>query len=119
MEILIVDDSNFMLNVLKNVLKNLKIDEIYTANDGDEAVETYKDNRPDLVLLDIVMDNVDGIEALEQIKDFDEEAKVLMISAVGQQETVKEALEKGAEGFIKKPFENQKVQEKIKEVSDL
>lgn len=119
MEILIVDDSNFMLNVLKNVLKNLDIDEIYTANDGTEAVQIYKDERPDLVLLDIVMDNMGGIEALEQIQDYDQDAKVLMISAVGQQETVKEALEKGAEGFIKKPFENQKVQEKIKEVAEI
>jgi two-component system chemotaxis response regulator CheY len=108
-----------MVNLLKNVLENLEIDEIYAANDGNEAVEVYKDKEPDLVLLDIVMDQMDGIEALEEIQSINSDAKVLMISAVGQQDTVKEALEKGAEGFIKKPFENSKVKDKIRETVDL
>lgn len=116
MSILIVDDTAFMRKVLQNILDDIGIDTVYTAENGEEAVDVYLDKKPDLVLLDIVMEEMDGIEALKAIKKHDPDAQVLMISAVTQVYRINEAIEAGAEGFITKPFENQEVKEKVQEL---
>jgi two-component system, chemotaxis family, chemotaxis protein CheY len=109
-KILIAEDSQFMRNVLKDILSDYKI--VETSN-GKEALEKYQSEKPDLVLLDIIMPEVDGIEVLKSIG---KEAKVIVISAVGQEKMVEEAKNLGALDYIIKPFENEKILEKIKEV---
>jgi two-component system chemotaxis response regulator CheY len=116
MNVLIADDSSFMVKVLQNVLEPMDFEQIYTASDGGEAVEKYEEHKPGLVLLDIVMDNMDGISALKQIKKIDDSATVLMISAVGQEDTIDEAMDEGAEDFITKPFDNDDVRDTIEDV---
>jgi two-component system, chemotaxis family, chemotaxis protein CheY len=109
-KILIVDDSQFMRGILMDMLA-AEGHEIVEAQNGKEALEKFESAKPDLVLLDIIMPEVDGIEVLKKIG---QEAKVLVISAVGQEKMVTEAKALGALNFIVKPFENEKVLEIIK-----
>lgn len=119
MDVLVADDSSFMLKVLKNVLSPLDFENVYTASDGGEAVEKYEEHKPDVVLLDVVMDNMDGVTALKKIEAQVGDPMVIMVSAVGQDSTVDEALEAGAEDFINKPFDNDEVRDKIAEMADV
>ena len=86
------------------------------AGDGEEGVAKYKDLKPDLVTMDIVMPKMNGIEALKAIKEFDPAAKVIMCTAVGQEQMVKLAIKTGAKGYIIKPFQAPKVLEEVKSV---
>ncbi|MFB6203617.1 MAG: response regulator [Candidatus Nanohaloarchaea archaeon] len=119
MKALVTEDSSFMRKILVNILEDLGFDEIKEAENGEQAVEKYRDSRPDIVLLDIVMEEMGGIEALKQIKEMESDATVIMISAVGQQEMVDEAMDLGAEEFVEKPFENDDVKATIKDVLDM
>lgn len=119
MEALVVDDSGFMRNMMKDILDDLSFDKIYEAENGQEAVEISKEEKPDLATMDIVMDEMGGIEALEKIKDQRNNVKVVMVSAVGQEEMVKEANELGAEEFVDKPFDKEDVKDTISEIMDL
>ncbi len=114
--ILIVDDTLFMRTLLKNILFSGGHDIVGEAGDGDEAIEKYKALKPDLVTMDVVMPKVNGIEALKGIKAFDPNAKVVMCTAVGQEQMVKLAIKTGARGYIVKPFQAPKVLEEIKNV---
>lgn len=116
MNVLITDDSSFMRKILRNILEDMEFDNIWEADDGNEAVEMCEEKHPDLVLLDIVMESMDGIDALEEIQEMDADVDVIMISAVGQQQMMTKALDKGADAFIKKPFENDKVRETVNDV---
>lgn len=112
--ILIVDDSSYMRGVIKKVLKADGYAEMLEAADGEAATSIYAKERPDVVLMDIVMPNKSGIEALRSIRELDPDARVVMVSAVGQEVIVKEALAMGASGFIIKPFDEAQVQNAIK-----
>jgi two-component system chemotaxis response regulator CheY len=114
--ILIVDDTLFMRTLLKNILFSGGHDIVGEAADGDEAVAKYKDLKPDLVTMDVVMPKVNGIEALKQIRAMDPSARVVMCTAVGQEQMVKLAIKTGARGYIVKPFQAPKVLEEIKNV---
>jgi two-component system chemotaxis response regulator CheY len=114
--ILIVDDTLFMRTLLKNILFSGGHDIVGEAADGDEAVTKYKDLKPDLVTMDVVMPKVNGIEALKQIRAMDPGARVVMCTAVGQEQMVKLAIKTGARGYIVKPFQAPKVLEEIKNV---
>jgi two-component system chemotaxis response regulator CheY len=114
--ILIVDDTLFMRTLLKNILFSGGHDIVGEAADGDEAVAKYKDLKPDLVTMDVVMPKVNGIEALKQIRAMDPGARVVMCTAVGQEQMVKLAIKTGAKGYIVKPFQAPKVLEEIKTV---
>jgi two-component system chemotaxis response regulator CheY len=114
--ILIVDDTLFMRTLLKNILFSGGHDIVGEAGDGDEAVAKYKDLKPDLVTMDVVMPKVNGIEALKQIRAMDPGARVVMCTAVGQEQMVKLAIKTGAKGYIVKPFQAPKVLEEIKNV---
>jgi two-component system, chemotaxis family, chemotaxis protein CheY len=116
-KILLVDDSEFMRAVLKNILKDQGY-EILEIDDGEKAIEKFKVEKPDLVLLDIVMPKMDGVAVLHSLKDIDCEAKIIMISAVGQDSTIKECQDLGAKGFIVKPFDGTQVLEAVKKVLD-
>lgn len=102
--ILIVDDSRFMRQWLKKLLQQKSTCKITEAKNGHEAVEIYKKTRPDLVLMDIVMQNSSGLDALKEIIAFDAYAKVIMCSSMGTKQHVLEALEIGAKDFVVKPF---------------
>jgi len=114
--ILIVDDTLFMRTLLKNILFSGGHDIVGEAGDGDEAIAKYQELKPDLVTMDVVMPKVNGIEALKGIRAIDPNAKVVMCTAVGQEQMVKLAIKTGAKGYIVKPFQAPKVLEEIKNV---
>lgn len=114
--ILIVDDAAFMRMMIKDILEKNGYQVVAEAQDGAEAVEKYKEHSPDLVTLDITMPEMDGITALKEIRNYDENAKVIMCSAMGQQSMVIDAIQAGAKDFIVKPFQADRVLEAIKKV---
>lgn len=101
--VLIVDDAEFMRMTIKQMLEG-KVNVVGEAADGQEAVEKYKVLHPDIVLMDITMPVMSGIEALKEIKAYNPEARIIIVSAMGQEQTVREAILHGAETFIVKPF---------------
>ena len=117
-KILVVDDAAFMRMNLKNILTNEGFGEVVEAENGEIAVQKYKNEKPDLVTLDITMPEMDGIEALEKIKEDDPDATVIMCSAMGQQSMVIKAIELGAKDFIVKPFDKGKIKEAVSKVLD-
>jgi two-component system chemotaxis response regulator CheY len=112
--VLIVDDALFMRMMIKDILSKDGLDVIGEAENGVEAVKKYAELHPDLVTMDIVMPEMDGIEAVRNIMKLDPAARVLMCSAMGQQPLVVEALEAGAKDFIIKPFQPSKVVEAVR-----
>lgn len=111
--VLIVDDAAFMRMMIKDILTKNGYEVIGEASDGAQAVEKYKELKPDLVTMDITMPDMDGIAALKEIKKIDKDAKVIMCSAMGQQAMVIEAIQAGANDFIVKPFQADRVIEAI------
>jgi two-component system chemotaxis response regulator CheY len=113
--VLIVDDSMFVTKQIGQILSSEGFDVVGTAGDGEAGVEKYKELFPnvDLVTLDITMPKMDGITALEKIIEFDKNAKVIMVSALGKQDLVKDALIKGAKNYIVKPLDREKVLERV------
>ena len=116
-KVLIVDDAAFMRKLLKNILFSGGFDIVGEAENGKQAVELYKKLRPDIVTMDIIMPEMNGIEALKEIKKIDPNAKVIMCTAVGQEQMVKTAIKFGAKGYIVKPFQAPKVIEELKKVA--
>lgn len=114
--ILIVDDTMFMRTLLKNILFSGGHDIVGEAGDGKEAVAKYEELKPDLVTMDVVMPNMNGIEALQAIKKLDPGARIIMCTAVGQEQMVKLAIKSGARGYVVKPFQAPKVLEEVKSV---
>ncbi|MCD1257809.1 response regulator [Paenibacillus athensensis] len=112
--ILIVDDAAFMRMMIRDILTKNGYEVCGEANDGNQAVERYKELKPDLITMDITMPEMDGIAALKEIKKLDGNAKVIMCSAMGQQAMVIDAIQAGAKDFIVKPFQADRVIEAIK-----
>lgn len=113
-KILIVDDAAFMRMMIKDILSKNGYEVVGEANDGSQAIEKYKELKPDLVTMDITMPEMDGISALKEIKKLDGNARVIMCSAMGQQAMVIDAIQAGAKDFIVKPFQADRVIEAIK-----
>jgi two-component system chemotaxis response regulator CheY len=111
--ILVVDDAAFMRMMIRDILVKEGY-EIHEAVSGRDAIEKYGQIRPDLTTMDITMPEVDGISALRAIRESDPDARVLMVSAMGQQRMIVEALEAGALDFLIKPFQPTKVLETVK-----
>jgi two-component system, chemotaxis family, chemotaxis protein CheY len=113
--VLVVDDSVFVQKQLKQILTSERFEVVDVANDGLEGVNKYKLIKPpvDLVTMDITMPNMDGITALKNIIEFDPNAKVVMISAIGREDLVKQALIAGAKNYMVKPLDRKKVVERI------
>jgi len=111
--ILVVDDAAFMRMMIRDILAREGY-VIQEAVNGRDAIEKYRETRPDLVTLDITMPEVDGIEALQEIRKINPEARVLMVSAMGQQKLIMDALEAGAADFLVKPFQPTKVLQTVK-----
>ena len=114
--ILICDDAAFMRMMIKDILTKNGYNVAGEAENGLKAVEKFKEVNPDLVLMDITMPEMDGIQALKEIKKIDGGAKVIMCSAMGQQSMVIEAIQSGAKDFIVKPFQADRVLESIRKV---
>jgi two-component system chemotaxis response regulator CheY len=112
-KVLIVDDAAFMRMMIKDIMTKNGYEVVGEAANGAEAVAKYKELKPDVVTMDITMPEVDGIQALRQIKSMDSNAKVLMCSAMGQQSMVIEAIQAGARDFIVKPFQAERVIEAL------
>ncbi len=115
-KVMVVDDSVFVTKQLQQILVSEAYDVVATAENGEVALEKYKEMCPDidLVTMDITMPKMDGIEALRKLVEFDKNAKIIMISAIGKQDLVKEALILGAKNYIVKPLNRNKVLERIK-----
>ena len=114
--ILVVDDAAFMRMMIKDILTKNGYHVAGEAENGAKALEKYNEVKPDLVLMDITMPEVDGIQALKNIKAADPNAKVIMCSAMGQQAMVIESIQAGAKDFIVKPFQPDRVLEAVKKV---
>ncbi|MCF2642318.1 MAG: response regulator [Lachnospiraceae bacterium] len=114
--ILICDDAAFMRMMIKDILTKNGYEIAGEAENGAKAVEKYNETKPDLVLMDITMPEMDGIQALKKIKEADANACVIMCSAMGQQAMVIEAIQSGAKDFIVKPFQAERVLEAVKKV---
>ncbi len=106
--VLVCDDSILARKRLKNLLAVNGVKTIYEAVNGQEAVDQYKANRPDVVFMDIVMPIKDGIEAVKEIIAFDEKANIVMVSSVGTHGYLKDAIKAGASDFLQKPIEDVK-----------
>lgn len=108
-KVLIVDDAIFMRLALKSILEKNGFEVIGEAENGAAGIEKYKELKPDLVTMDITMPEMDGIEALKEIRSIDPKSKVIMISAVGQEANIRKSIVLGAKSFIVKPFKNEHV----------
>lgn len=114
--VLVVDDAAFMRMMIKDILTKNGYDVVGEAENGLIATQKYKELNPDLVTLDITMPEMDGIQALKNIRASAPDAKVIMCSAMGQQAMVIEAIQAGARDFIVKPFQAERVVEAVKKV---
>jgi two-component system chemotaxis response regulator CheY len=117
LRVMIVDDALFMRNMLKDICVRAGFEVVAEADNGEIALELFRTNRPDLVTMDIVMPRRSGIEALQDIMAEDPQARVVMVSALGQDSLVLEAVEAGARDFIVKPFKEEKVIDVIRRVT--
>lgn len=114
--ILIADDAAFMRMILREMLTKEGFEIAGEAVNGKDAIEKYRELKPDLVTMDITMPEMSGLDALRAIRKEDPEAKVLMCSAMGQQAMVIESIQEGAKDFIVKPFQKDRVLEAVKKV---
>jgi two-component system chemotaxis response regulator CheY len=117
LKVLIADDALFMRNLLKDILERTGFQVVAEATNGNEAIDLYREYKPDLVTMDIVMPLKSGIEALEDIIKEDPDARVVMCSALGQESLVLEAVQCGARDFIVKPFKEERVVEVVKRIT--
>ncbi|MDR2419013.1 MAG: response regulator [Treponema sp.] len=113
--VLVVDDSMFIAKQLGQIFTSERFEVLASAGDGAQALEKYKELHPkvDLVTMDITMPVMDGVTALEKILEFDKNAKIIMVSALGKQDVVKKCLMLGAKSFIVKPLDRRKVLERV------
>jgi two-component system, chemotaxis family, chemotaxis protein CheY len=114
--VLVCDDAIFMRTMITDILSQAGYDVVGEAESGAQAVQRYRDLRPDLVTMDIVMPDMGGIEAVREIVKQDPDAKILMCSAMGQQALVVEAIQAGAKDFVVKPFQPSRVLEAVQRV---
>ncbi len=114
-KVMVVDDAKFMRVRLSKLLSGHGF-EVVEAENGEEAVQVYKAEHPDAVLMDITMPQKTGIEALAEIRGFDPQAKVIMLTALGQESMVVQAVQAGARDYVVKPFDPDRVMLALKKV---
>ncbi len=113
-KILVCDDSVLARKQLMDAVKEISNGAVFIeGKNGSEAIELYKTEKPDLVFMDIVMPEKDGNAALSEIREFDKDATIIIVSSVGTQEQLKKAIQLGAKDFIQKPFEKNQIKEII------
>lgn len=116
MRVLVVDDAIFMRRMISDILVENGMEIVGEADTGAKAIERYKELRPDLVTMDIIMPEMNGIDAVRKIVEHDAQAKIVMCSALGQQALVQDAIAAGAKDFLIKPFNAARVVEVIAKV---
>jgi len=114
--VLIVDDAAFMRMMIRDILTKNGFKVAGEAENGQKAIDKYKELNPDLVIMDITMPEVDGIQAVREIKAYDPNAKIIMCSAMGQQAMVIESIQAGAMDFVVKPFQADRIIEAVNKV---
>jgi DNA-binding response OmpR family regulator len=112
-KILVIDDDEVLLALLQNLLADEGYQILSTA-DGPRGVSLYKEHRPDLVLLDLALPSMNGLEVLKKIREFDEKARIIVVTGYGSAETAEVAYRYGASDFIHKPFEPRGLTERVK-----
>lgn len=118
-KLMIVDDSNIIRNKISRASDdNNKFNVIATARSGSEALELFLEHAPDIVTMDLTMPEMDGIQCIEELANLDPNALILVVSALSDQATGIEALEKGAAGFLLKPFTEQQLSEALDEMTE-
>lgn len=115
-KVMIVDDAAFMRITIKNILEKNDFVVVEEAENGLAAVDKYKEAKPDVVTMDITMPEMNGIDALKAIRAYDPEAKVVMVTAMGQEQLIMEAIMNGAKSFIVKPFKEAHVIETLEKI---
>lgn len=113
--ILVVDDAAFMRMRCAKLLKENGYD-VVEADNGAVALEVYKDKKPDAVLMDITMPEMDGLAALKALREIDPDVRVAMVTAMGQQSIIMDAIKNGAKDFVVKPFEKERVLEAVEKL---
>lgn len=108
-KIVLADDLSFMRMVQREILEEKGYTIVGEASDGIEAIERYETLRPDVIILDITMPNMNGLDAMHRIFDFDKSAKIIICSALGQQQLIVEAIKAGVKDFIVKPFKPERI----------
>ncbi|HHT9113772.1 MAG: response regulator [Planctomycetes bacterium] len=115
-KILVVDDAKVIRMVIKQILTRHGFHVAGEAGNGREALEKYKELKPDAVTMDIIMPEVDGIQGLKEIMAFDKQAKVIMISAIDQHDALTDAIRHGATDYVVKPFEDDRMVTALKNI---
>ena len=115
-KIMLVDDAAFMRMMLKKSLTQSGYSNFVEAQDGAEAVVKYQEEKPDMVIMDITMPNMDGLQALKKIRENDPEAKIVMCTAMGQESMVVDAIKSGAKDFIVKPFNGDRIVQTVNSI---
>jgi two-component system chemotaxis response regulator CheY len=118
-KVLIVDDAAFMRHILRLILEKNGFEIAGEADNGRTGVKRYMEAKPDIVTMDITMPEMDGIAALKEIRQYDSSAKIIMISALGQENFVREAVMHGAKTFIVKPFKENHVVDTLNKILEL
>ena len=114
---IVVDDSSFQRNIVRNTIENW-FDVIGTASDGKEAIEVFREKRPDVITMDIMMPEMNGIESLRRIKDISPETTIVMVTSVSQDEKMREAAKAGADGYVTKPVDAERLRDEFDDVLD-
>lgn len=114
--VLIVDDSYYMRTMLKNLLSDAGYNVVGEAPTGEDALKLLKSANPDLVTLDVILPDTTGLEVLKQLKKESPNTKVVMVSAMGQEMVVNEAIQNGAQAYLVKPFNDEKVLEVVENI---
>jgi len=107
--VLVVDDARIMRNIIKKTLMESQKYNLLEASDGEDAIEMYKKIKPDLVTMDITMDNKNGVDAAREILDYDARAKIIMVTALGQEKLLSECVQMGIKDYIVKPFTKERI----------
>jgi len=115
-KILLVDDSTYIRTVLGSIITEAGFEVADEAADGEEAIRKYMNLKPDLVLMDVIMEPMNGMEATKAILDKDPEAKILMVTVLEDRGLFADLMKIGAKGYIMKPFSKDKIAKKIKEI---
>ena len=116
-KVLIVDDSLLLRNIIKNQLSAQGYEIIGEAKNGEEAIAMYKSQKPDIVTMDITMDGMNGLDAAKEILAQDASAKIIMVSALGEDEIMSKAIRLGVKDFIVKPFVPDRLISAVKKVT--
>jgi two-component system chemotaxis response regulator CheY len=114
---IVVDDSSFQRTIVQNTIENW-FDVIGTASDGKEAIEVFREKRPDVITMDIMMPEMNGIESLRRIKDISPETTIVMVTSVSQDEKMREAAKAGADGYVTKPVDTERLRDEFDDVLD-